>query len=646
MSVPSILEDISLLAHSEGVRVLSKLDFVTFGGGLLKATVGDRLSASGVRILNHYGATECGPLAPIFVPQSDYDWRFFRLRKDVKMKIEEIALHAEERRFRLTTYPFGWNTSFEIQDQLVCNPNHPESDFNAVGRNDDVIVLATGEKVNPRILESLLCESGLVKSAIAFGDNRSEIGVIVEPTEVLSPQSHKDSGMKVWDIVLRANRLMDDHAKISCKEAVVIIPQGIIVPRTDKGSIARKEVHKLFDNEIAKAYHDLENSVDDASIVPLNDENLEMSIKELIQNRLSWKLKPDKWDYNDDLFELGMDSLQATRLRRFLLSAIPKSSTFPIAERIGREFVYMYPSVSCMANALKEIKPDGSVAARESELDRLVEEYIDPGICSQPNTGGKAVILLTGGTGSLGTYCLGKLVRLSSVTRVICLNRIRKDDESLLDRKGRQAQSVKTKGIDISEEQWFKVQVVQSNSASPLLGLTEPEYADIRGSVTHILHSAWPVDFKRKLPSFKTQFQTLRNLVNLAREAHKMRPLFRPRLLFISSIATVGQYSKVHSTRIVPEVPVDTIDCVNPIGYAEAKLVCERILERVAYEHGTELEVSYVRLGQLSGSPQTGFWNTTEHISALLKSSQRICALPQLQGVSQAILVYCSNTSN
>lgn len=59
---------------------------------------------------------------------------------------------------------------FEIQDQLICNPEHPDADSTPVSRTDGLIMLATGEKVQPKTLETSLVESGLVKSAIAFGD--------------------------------------------------------------------------------------------------------------------------------------------------------------------------------------------------------------------------------------------------------------------------------------------------------------------------------------------------------------------------------------------------------------------------------------------------------------------------------------------
>lgn len=39
-----------------------------------------------------------------------------------------------------------------------------------------------------------------------------------------------------------------------------------------------------------------------------------------------------------------------------------------------------------------------------------------------------------------------------------------------------------------------------------------------------------------------------------------------------------------------------------------------------------------VRLGQIAGSSKSGLWNSSEHIAQLIKSSQTLKDLPDLQG--------------
>ena len=108
MSVPSIMEDVTLLENFDAAAItLAKLDFVAVGGGGLKLDVGNKLAVKGIRLLNQFGATELGSLAPIFRPESDYDYRYLQLRKDMRLRLEFASLHENPRSRKLIGYPFG-----------------------------------------------------------------------------------------------------------------------------------------------------------------------------------------------------------------------------------------------------------------------------------------------------------------------------------------------------------------------------------------------------------------------------------------------------------------------------------------------------------------------------------------------------------
>ncbi|KAL3493895.1 hypothetical protein BJX62DRAFT_248702 [Aspergillus germanicus] len=613
MTVPSILEDISLM-DDVGIQALKGLDFVAFGGGVLKPSVGSHLSSSGVNLLNHYGTTETGPLAPIFVPDDTYDWRYFRLRDDMPLQLEEIAPSGDERRFKLTTFPFGLGAPFEIQDQLVSNPQHPSTDFNAVGRNDDTIVLATGEKVQPQLLEATLCESPLVKVAVVFGENQFEIGVLVQPAQELLGEDEAERFKKIiWPIIEDVRGKMDEHARIQSPEAVLVVPSTAALARTDKGSLARKGVYNMFESEIAQVYEKLESA---GPFQMLQWDTLEDDLKALISGCVDWK---HDWASEDDLFERGMNSLQAIRVRRALVIAVTRSFEGVIRpELITREFVYSHPSVRNMAEFFRAATKQTNGVSRP-DVDGEVNAFVEEHVLDRPSATtleGRAVVLLTGATGSLGSHCLVSLLDSPQVERVICL--VRPDPS--IDAISRLQKSLQAKQLHLSKPHLSKLDVLECITASDLFALSPEQYTTLTNSVTHILHMAWPMDFHWKLPSFHSQFQTLHNLLTLAREIHQVRRHIRPRLTFISSIATVGQYARAHGGRIIPEASVDSVGCLNLFGYAEAKLVCERILEHTREMYPEEMEVSYIRVGQVAGSSETGYWNASEHFPALTLS--------------------------
>jgi nucleoside-diphosphate-sugar epimerase len=652
-TVPSTLEEMTLLADNQGVSALVSLQFVAFGGGRLKPSVGEALSAAGVRLLNHYGTTETGSLSVVYVPEPA-DWSYFRLRDDIDLTIEsvETAEDGMTQQYKLVARPFGWDREFEIQDQLVRNPKHPTTDFTTVGRNDALIVLATGKKVLPDLLESMLSEAKNVKAAIAYGEGQFELVVLIEPSVEVSPEDLDNFKTSLWPIIEEAGNGMEAHARIASKDAVIVIPHGRSFPRSDKASIMRKEVYRVFDSEITETYRVLDSLESDAAgpKFSLGDGALEQELKNLIQTQLNWRIPPDEWGITDDLFELGMDSLQALHLRRLILRQLPaRDDQTPWIDLIPREFVYMRPSVAELAMAIRqEDQPNGiKTPTKERLIEQLVQEYslttkviVPNGVGNGLNSGHGSisgnVILLTGATGSLGSQLLSRLVGLEETFRVICLNRVSVSQGPPEHPLDRQRRSLKSRGISISEGSWRKVSVFETNTSAPLLGLGQDQYADLKRTVTHIIHNAWPMDFKRQILSFKPQFSTIQNFLTLCRDVYgTTHQIIKPTLVFVSSIAVVGQYSAISGERIVPEKPMADSRSTNAFGYAEGKLVGEKILEYAASVYSKEMSVKYVRCGQIAGSKDSGCWSTAEYFPALVKSSQAIGALPVLEGVRQ-----------
>ena len=52
------------------------------------------------------------------------------------------------------------------------------------------------------------------------------------------------------------------------------------------------------------------------------------------------------------------------------------------------------------------------------------------------------------------------------------------------------------------------------------------------------------------------------------------------RLVFISSIAVVGQYPVISGPGMIPEVSIKDSRCTNTFGYGQAKLICEKMVEQ------------------------------------------------------------------
>ncbi|KAL9031277.1 MAG: hypothetical protein Q9196_000684 [Gyalolechia fulgens] len=573
MSVPSILEEMATLPDGQGIDALACQQFVAFGGGLLKRSVGLKLVAGGVKLLNHYGSTESGPIAPFFVPGFEYDWNYFRIRRDVPVKIApNVSAVDGSHSYTLTMRPLSWDCDFVFQDQLVNNPCQPNSDFSAVGRTDDLIVLANGEKVIPQILESALFESEHVRAAMAFGERQFELGVIVQPFSPVHSSDYDSFRSLIWPIILKATNSMDAHARIASKEAIVVVPYDTVLPRSDKGSLMRKEIYQLFDAEIAAVYESLEKTTINTGTSVLDMDDLERNLKDLIQNSLAWKVNPADWTFSDDLFELGMDSLQAVQLRRHIMSSLPIDTNHARADRVPRDIVYRNSTVSDLARFLKTVSYRSP--PEEITVDDLVKQFAIRAEHRRQGAVMEVTVLVTGGTGGLGSHLIAHLLSLPGVAKVFSLNR----PSPKSDAQARQFEAFQSRNINVGPDGLDKLKVFQSDTASSMLGLSYDDYAQVQDQVTHIVHNAWPMDFKRRLPSFRAQFQTLQNLLRLAISRHHVHTLRRP---------------KVMGDAIVPEVFTTDDRCANNIGYAKAKLVCEKIIESAARNLNSDLDVAF-----------------------------------------------------
>lgn len=599
--------------------------------------------------MNHYGATEIGAIAPIFVPDPEYDWHYLRLRQDIGLELLPVDDDNDDDESgeglrRLVGHPFGWGKPFELADRLISNPKNPHTEFKVKGRVDDLIILATGEKVMPQVMESTLVELPSVKAALVFGEGQFELGILIEPSSTISPSQSPDFVSSIWPSIAEANRLMDAHAQILFPEAVILTGKRSI-PRSDKGSMMRKEAYNLFKKEIKETYQALEGGhvgVSGALSKAVDfDQNPEKSIELLVLECLGnyhagSRTKPLRRD--DDFFERGFDSLRAARFRRLLLSMLPqwkKNDAWDSTVDLG--FVYANPTVNGVAEALRALGGNAT-SLRQPERSRedkmrdmlhrfaLTEQRIDETSSHQRKT----VVLLTGSTGSLGCHLLSTLLQLPTIASIICLNRPHQDGTG----RSRQEAAFARQKINIGLEAWSRIELLDTDTKSMHLGLTEDAFKRYQASVSHVIHNAWPMDFNRRFESFQGQFQALRNLLIFTAGASSSSKR-RPRFLFTSSIAVVAHWpSNTSKTASVPETAVSKPTISSSLGYAEAKWVCEQMVLEAAKTFTRQVEACVVRIGQVTGAESSGCWSEREHIPAMVRSAQTLKCLPQINGVS------------
>lgn len=234
------------------------------------------------------------------------------------------------------------------------------------------------------------------------------------------------------------------------------------------------------------------------------------------------------------------------------------------------------------------------------------------------------VVLVTGGTGSLGCHVVQSLAENPTVAQVLCLNR-----PSAVAADKRQHDALRMRGIALTPGARSKVRALATDMAQPSLGLPPHEHAWLSQHATHIVHNAWPMSGTRPLSAFASSLQAMRNLLDLARDVairndHQHRRLA---FVFVSSIGAVGcsPGPRVLEERLPLSVAL-------PNGYGDAKWVCERVLDATLHKFPLLFRASVVRPGQIAGSSTSGYWNPDEHFAFMVKSAQSLRVWPELGG--------------
>lgn len=649
----------------------------------MKPAVAEQLSNFGVKLLNHFGATELGPLAPIANPGSDYDWRYLRVRRDVPLRIVPVDVEdrSEAHEYKLVGESMNAGADWTLPDRLALRPGFSR-DICILSRNDDVIVLSNGEKVMPQTLELALSAVPGVRTALAFGNGQFEIGTLIEQADA-SQEREKDGASgttdtveelrkRIWNEILVVNPALDAHARVLTAGAICILPAGTRLPRSDKGSVMRKEAYHIFEEEISAVYQLLESSFDSGSAGSTNLEtgDLPGTLKRLVKEYLP---HVPALNDKDDVFELGLDSLCAARLQRQIDKLVTQTTGSKAARSFNR-FVYKYSTIGSMSAQLQlildgkfsEVPGDNDAAGSSPGLSQQLLEEISRTLQVVPGSGEAgpgAVVLLTGSSGSIGSHLLALLMRNAEVERVVCLDRpLRRDgdlghqsrarlsNESIttdLDQWQRQKEAFSRHGIEeFDAALWSKVTALATTTREDNLGLSELQYQGLLHSVTHVIHNAWPMDFNRSVSSFTGQFTALRNLLRLAIDARGAASSSRQmptRFVFNSSIAVLANYAEFMGIQRdgvtdepveALEAPVDDPRVASPMGYAQAKWVCEKLTEEAARLHPTRIDASIIRIGQVTGSTRGGAWSTSEHVPALLKTIKNLGSAPNIEGVS------------
>ncbi|KAJ6601010.1 putative aminoadipate reductase [Mycena vulgaris] len=632
-AVPSLILE---WQSPEQVEYLKTLNLLIYSGGPLASRVGDSLFSQGVNVIPLYGATEFGVPTTLKRHQEEIDageWSWMRFSSRVSVRWMPQGDGTFECQF--LTVPETHQVSVEnlpdvrgysTKDLFERHPTKPDL-FRIVGRLDDVLIMANGEKTVPGPMEDIMMASPSITGAVMFGRERNQVGVLIEPSSQfkLEPKDERQLANfrnLIWPVIEEANENAPAFARIY-KEMILVTEPAKPMVRAPKRTVIKRATMALYKEEIEALYETIEASGNAANDVEPPSSWSPQDLKPWLAAHAS--LLADRGIRGgQDLFDQGFDSLNATFLRHRIAGALKNSAdeaAKAAAHKITQNFVYAHPSIEDLASAITGLlvsdDSTGSDGGEKAIVEAMIVKYtqgFDETIAQRGTVppSSQAVVLLTGTTGALGSHVLEMLLSLASVERIYAFNRRGRTPVS-----ERQKEAFVDRAVDVNLLSSEKLVYLEGDTSKPDLGLPADVWTTLRDTLTVVIHNAWMLDFNKSLSSFESHVKGTRNLVDLARQSPNAS---RVRFLFTSSIASAQGWD-LKLGPFPEELQLDA-DVAVGNGYGESKYISERILA------ASGLQGTSFRIGQISGATSNGAWSTTDWVPAIVKSSIALGSFP------------------
>ncbi|KAL9078027.1 MAG: hypothetical protein Q9157_003058 [Trypethelium eluteriae] len=255
---PSVLIDVA--RNPSYLENISKLDNVSFAGGIMPPYVGDAI-AKHTRLFGTYASTETGILPGNLPPQED--WNYYHYNKRLGHSFRHFAgdmyelIHTRDKAlepFQGIFYTFLDADTYAMRDLYIEHPTKPGW-WRSSGRVDDVVVFADAKKLNVVPYEAVIEEHPEVATALICGTGRSRPAILLQPARWPETE-HQERELvdRVWSTFEKANEAGPVYGRL-IKELVVLTRKDKPMARAGgKDTVQRKRSIELYEAEINEAY--------------------------------------------------------------------------------------------------------------------------------------------------------------------------------------------------------------------------------------------------------------------------------------------------------------------------------------------------------------------------------------------------------
>ena len=611
-----------------GLEVLSGLFTLASGGAPLSDTDGQRLVEAGVPLRPGFGASECGVLMLRPYERPDL-WQWLRAIPGVPYEVVEVQKGLFELVWRPNDewepnilHQIDGKPGYNTRDVFRRHPTDPTL-FKHAGRNDNIIVLSNAENVMAGAIDQALGTQPGIADALSFGQGKDCVGVLLRLTDqpaTATPAQLAAARNSIWPTIEVVNKQSPIFARIEKHMIIFAKPEKPFL-YTDKGSVRKGPTLELYKDEIEACYEAAEANLNAGRLTSLSPEAVHTFVQHLV-----WEYAAEHIGDDDNVFTAGgLDSLKATLVRNTLISNLKSLGLVDKAHSVPTGIVYENPTISQLTQKFLQIA-GGEGDDRTARVERMLKYLIDngPTPAAQLCPKGRPVkptrtVLVTGTTGSLGSYILDLLMKNETVEKVYCLNRAA--TQPMIEvQKSRFVE----RGLLVDRD-WSKV-VFGAMTQDSSKAFDQPTAVQLAEDVDHYILNAWPVNWLISLEECKEILWSMTWLLATAQHGSAY-------VHFVSTVGTVSNFFTSPSglkskATAIPEQHFDDPLVSTASGYGESKFCGERLLKHYSDKYGTQTSV--IRPGQISGDTNSGYWLTTESVPILVKTCKTLRLVPDL----------------
>lgn len=350
------------------------------------------------------------------------------------------------------------------------------------GRADDIIVLSSGEKLNPITLESEISNHPAVQGAVVVGQGRFQTAALIELAGAYPASEEERQAVldDIWKVIEEANKTTVAHGRLQRDHLLLVTPDKPF-PRAGKGTIQKPSAIMAYETEIDRLYTQADEAA--SSGYPKFSVSSLAELQEQVKAAVMEHLEVDECSDDDDIFSMGLDSLHVLSLQRQFQAGLDRR------EGIEARTIYANPSINALSGALWKIlhPTDSSTATSAAEVAKATFDKYAEGLHSltpkgSAKTSGVAKVILTGSTGSLGSYILNTLMNNEAVKEIWCLNRS-------VDGQEKQTSANIERGL---RTDWAakNVHFCKADLAKTSFGVSDADYNSMLEGVTHIIRKS------------------------------------------------------------------------------------------------------------------------------------------------------------